>query len=125
MNPSADQDLFIDYNISPYSPPADWVFEPCSSHYDHVCPAEALLSSCTDCYQGGMSVEPAPKVYLQNRLSRCRGKLQELEPVLTSKRKCGTLGPYRPSSGAAPHIIPNATLTTSWRPLQARIQSSW
>ncbi|KAI0712543.1 hypothetical protein C8Q76DRAFT_735094 [Earliella scabrosa] len=71
VNPSADQDLFIDYNISPYSPPADWTFEPCSSHYDH----------------GGMSVEPAPKVYLQNRLSRCRGKLQELEPVLTSKRK--------------------------------------
>lgn len=33
-----------------------------------------------------MSSEPAPKVYLQNRLSRCRQKLQELEPVLRSKQ---------------------------------------
>lgn len=40
-----------------------------------------------------MSVERAAKVYLQNRLTRCRSKHQELEPVLTSKRKCGTLGP--------------------------------
>ncbi len=37
-----------------------------------------------------MSVEPAPKVYLQNRLGKCRSKFEELEPVLTSKRKCGT-----------------------------------
>ncbi|KAI0755276.1 hypothetical protein C8Q80DRAFT_422803 [Daedaleopsis nitida] len=71
VNPGADQDLFIDYNISPFSPPADWTFEPCASHYDH----------------GDMSVDPAPKVYLQNRLSKCRNKLQELEPVLTSKRR--------------------------------------
>ena len=39
--------------------------------------------------QGEMSVDPAPKVYLQNRLSKCRSKLQELDPVLSAKRKCG------------------------------------
>ncbi|KAI0669220.1 hypothetical protein C8Q78DRAFT_1042286 [Trametes maxima] len=71
VNPRADQDLYIDYNIAPFTPPPDWAFEPSAVHYDH----------------GDMSVEPAPKVYLQNRLSRCRAKLQELEPVLTSKRK--------------------------------------
>ncbi|KAL7280164.1 hypothetical protein ACG7TL_006583 [Trametes sanguinea] len=71
VNPQADQDLFIDYNIAPFSPPPDWAFEPSAVHYDH----------------GNMSVEPAPKVYLQNRLSKCRTKLQELEPVLSSKQK--------------------------------------
>ncbi|RPD62761.1 hypothetical protein L226DRAFT_532256 [Lentinus tigrinus ALCF2SS1-7] len=71
VNPAADQDLFIDHNVAPFSAPADWTFEPSPNHYDH----------------GDMSVEPAPKVYLQNRLSKCRSKLEELEPVLTSKRK--------------------------------------
>ncbi|KAI0769881.1 hypothetical protein C8Q74DRAFT_1271721 [Fomes fomentarius] len=71
VNPGADQDLFIDHNISPFLPPPDWAFEPCPSHYD----------------TGDMSVERAAKVYLQNRLTRCRSKHQELEPVLTSKRK--------------------------------------
>lgn len=33
-----------------------------------------------------MSVDPAPKVFLQNKLSRCRGKLQELLPLLHEKR---------------------------------------
>jgi hypothetical protein len=32
-----------------------------------------------------MSVEPAPKVFLQNKLSRCRAKLQELGPLMDSK----------------------------------------
>ncbi|KAI9061334.1 hypothetical protein FKP32DRAFT_948969 [Trametes sanguinea] len=71
VNPQADQDLFIDYNIAPFSPPPDWAFEPSAVHYDH----------------GTMSVEAAPKVYLQNRLSKCRTKMQELEPVLSSKQK--------------------------------------
>lgn len=34
-----------------------------------------------------MSIEPAPKVYLQNRLTRCRHNLDELHPVLHSKRQ--------------------------------------
>ncbi|KAH9851537.1 hypothetical protein C2E23DRAFT_829605 [Lenzites betulinus] len=71
VSPQADQDLFIDYNIAPFTPPPDWGFEPSGVHYDH----------------GDMSVEPASKVYLQNRLSRCRAKLEELDPVLSSKRK--------------------------------------
>ncbi|KAH9890020.1 hypothetical protein C8Q73DRAFT_706343 [Cubamyces lactineus] len=71
VSPQADQDLFIDYNVAPFAPPPDWTFEPSSVHYDH----------------GEMSVEPAPKVYLQNRLSRCRAKIEELDVVLTSKRR--------------------------------------
>ena len=40
-----------------------------------------------DAMQGDMVVEPqAPKVYLQNRLTKCRTKLEELRPVITSKR---------------------------------------
>ncbi|EIW59085.1 uncharacterized protein TRAVEDRAFT_122627 [Trametes versicolor FP-101664 SS1] len=71
VSPQADQDLFIDYNIAPFTPPPDWSFEPSPIHYDH----------------GDMSVEPTPKVYLQNRLSRCKAKLMELDPVLASKRR--------------------------------------
>ncbi|KAI0826761.1 hypothetical protein BC628DRAFT_1516154 [Trametes gibbosa] len=70
VSPQADQDLFINYNIAPFMPPSDWVFEPSAVHYDH----------------GDMIVGPASKVYLQNRLSRCRAKLEELGPVLSSKR---------------------------------------
>ncbi|KZT27410.1 hypothetical protein NEOLEDRAFT_1240354 [Neolentinus lepideus HHB14362 ss-1] len=65
-----DQDLFIDYNIRPFAPPADWTFEPCKSHYD----------------TGDVSVESGPKVFLQNKLSKSRAKLQELAPLLESKR---------------------------------------
>lgn len=32
-----DQNLFIDFNIRPFVAPADWIFEPCASHYDNVC----------------------------------------------------------------------------------------
>ncbi|KAJ7505127.1 hypothetical protein B0H11DRAFT_1976959 [Mycena galericulata] len=71
VNPSKDQDLFIEHNIRSFIPPKDWTFEPCVNHYD------------TD----AMSVEPAPKVFLQNKLSRSRAKLQELGPVVDSKRR--------------------------------------
>ena len=41
-----------------------------------------------DALQGDMIVEPqAPKIYLQNRLTKCRSKLDELRPVITSKRQ--------------------------------------
>jgi hypothetical protein len=36
VNPVADQDLFIDYNIRPFSAPANFTFEPCGIHYDTV-----------------------------------------------------------------------------------------
>ncbi|EGN98055.1 hypothetical protein SERLA73DRAFT_55208 [Serpula lacrymans var. lacrymans S7.3] len=65
-----DQDLFADHNIRPFTVPNDLRFEPCSSHYDTVY----------------MNVEPAPKIFLQNKLARSRNKLQELEPVLQAKR---------------------------------------
>ncbi|EGO23646.1 hypothetical protein SERLADRAFT_370507 [Serpula lacrymans var. lacrymans S7.9] len=65
-----DQDLFADHNIRPFTVPNDLRFEPCSSHYDTA----------------DMNVEPAPKIFLQNKLARSRNKLQELEPVLQAKR---------------------------------------
>lgn len=34
-----------------------------------------------------MSVEPAPKIFLQNKLGRCRAKLTELSPLLEEKRE--------------------------------------
>ncbi|KAH9936652.1 uncharacterized protein B0H18DRAFT_974885 [Fomitopsis serialis] len=71
VNPQADQELFIEHNIRPFTKPGDWSFEPCTVHYDTA----------------DMVVEPAPKVYLQNRLTKCRSKLDELRPVITSKRK--------------------------------------
>ncbi|TCD63247.1 hypothetical protein EIP91_005803 [Steccherinum ochraceum] len=71
ISPAQDQNLFIEHNIRSFSAPPDWVFEPCGTYYDTP----------------DMSVEPAPKVYLQNRLTRCRQKLEELRPVLQSKRQ--------------------------------------
>lgn len=37
--------------------------------------------------QDEMSVEPVPKVYLQNRLSKCKEKLQEVQTIIASKRR--------------------------------------
>ncbi|KAF7365022.1 hypothetical protein MVEN_00373300 [Mycena venus] len=71
VDPSRDQDIFIEHNIRPFKEPSDWKFEPCVNHYD------------TD----AMSVEPAPKVFLQNKLSRSRAKLQELDPLMDAKRR--------------------------------------
>jgi len=71
VNPIQDQGLFIDYNTRLFSVPADWTFEPCSSHYDSE----------------EMSIEPAPKVFLQNKLSRCRVKLEEVTALVESKRR--------------------------------------
>lgn len=36
LNPAADQDIYIDHNIRPFSPPKDVTFEPCHNHYDTV-----------------------------------------------------------------------------------------
>ncbi|EIN12379.1 hypothetical protein PUNSTDRAFT_97060 [Punctularia strigosozonata HHB-11173 SS5] len=71
VNPAQDQDLFIDYNIRPFTAPGDWAFEPCSTHYD----------------TGGINLDPSPKVFLQNKLSRSRAKLEELMPVVEAKRR--------------------------------------
>ena len=34
-----------------------------------------------------MSTEPAPKIFLQNKLSKSRAKLEELAPMIASRRK--------------------------------------
>lgn len=34
-----------------------------------------------------MSIEPAPKIVLQNKLSKCRSNLQEVAPLIETKRK--------------------------------------
>lgn len=33
-----------------------------------------------------MNVDPAPKVFIQNKLGKCRIKLQELVPLIETKR---------------------------------------
>lgn len=70
VQPDKDQALFIESNIRPFSVPDDWVFEPCSNHYD----------------TGDMCIDSAPKVVLQNKLARSRAKLRELKPALEKKR---------------------------------------
>lgn len=37
VDPSRDQDLFIDHNIRAFVAPPDFQFEPCGIHYDTVC----------------------------------------------------------------------------------------
>lgn len=34
-----------------------------------------------------MSVDPVPKVFIQNKLRKCREKLQELQPIISSQSK--------------------------------------
>ncbi|KAI9463789.1 hypothetical protein F5148DRAFT_1286022 [Russula earlei] len=71
VDPKKDQALFIEHNLRPFSSPADWNFEPCASYYD----TEEL------------TIEGGAKIFLQNKLSRSRGKLLELKPLLEEKRK--------------------------------------
>lgn len=71
IDTAKDQDLFIEHNIRPFSAPADWGFEPCATHYD----------------TSEMSIEPAPKIVLQNKLSKCRSNLQEVAPLIETKRR--------------------------------------
>lgn len=70
VQPDKDQALFAEYNIHPFSLPDDWVFEPCSNHYD----------------TGDICIDSGPKVLLQNKLARSRAKLRELNHVLGKQR---------------------------------------
>lgn len=36
VSPQNDQNMFIEYNIRPFTLPADWKFEPCPTFYDTV-----------------------------------------------------------------------------------------
>lgn len=50
VDPGRDQDLFIDHNIRPFAAPADWIFEPCSGHYDTVSQSpNKTLEQLSDC----------------------------------------------------------------------------
>ncbi|KAF9005437.1 hypothetical protein BDQ17DRAFT_1389780 [Cyathus striatus] len=71
VNSRKDQEQFIEYNIRHFIAPDDWKFEPSSVHYD------------TD----SMNTEPSPKVFLQNKLSKCSLQLQELQSILNTKRR--------------------------------------
>ncbi|KAF7985605.1 hypothetical protein HWV62_3913 [Athelia sp. TMB] len=71
VNPVQDQDLFVDHNIRPFSAPADWTFEPCSSHYD----------------TNDMNLDAAPKVFLQNKLSKCRSQLEIVQSSVVVQRQ--------------------------------------
>jgi hypothetical protein len=75
VDPAKDQDLFIDYNIRPFSAPPNFAFEPCGVHYDTA----------------EMVVEPSSKVVLQNRLSKSKTKLREIKPVVNVKRAASSL----------------------------------
>lgn len=85
VDTSRDQELFIEYNIRPFSAPKDWKFEPCPNFYDNVrqLPAIEIIQRIQ---QDSISVDPAPKVFLQNKLSRSQSKLAELGPLVTNKR---------------------------------------
>ncbi|KAF8488671.1 hypothetical protein F5888DRAFT_1796322 [Russula emetica] len=71
VDPKKDQELFIEHNLRPFDSPTDWTFEPCSRYYDTE----------------EVNVEGGAKIFLQNKLSRSRGKLLELRPLLEAKRK--------------------------------------
>ncbi|KAG8973408.1 hypothetical protein FRC05_008799 [Tulasnella sp. 425] len=69
---SKDQELFVEYNKRPgFSVPGDWDWEPCAGFYE----------------TGVMSVEPTPKVYLQNKLAKAQGKLDEVTALEKTKER--------------------------------------
>lgn len=95
VDPKKDQELFIEHNLRPFDSPTDWTFEPCSRYYDTAEP----------------NVEGGAKIFLQNKLSRSRGKLLELRPLLEAKGKEAeqvmsfvNAGSGNPSSGSVDAI---------------------
>ncbi|GLB45480.1 putative fes/CIP4, and EFC/F-BAR homology domain containing protein [Lyophyllum shimeji] len=122
VDAAKDQDLFIDHNLRPFTAPNDWVFEPCSGHYD----------------TSEMSVEPTAKIFLQNKLSRSRAKLEELVPLINTKRREQDLLSAQVAAYKADHTLSNidevsdnlleaqhqlTLYTTSEKILQAEIET--
>ncbi|KIM26021.1 hypothetical protein M408DRAFT_330805 [Serendipita vermifera MAFF 305830] len=66
-----DQNLFITFNLRHFTPPPDWKFEVCASYYD----------------KPNLNVEPAPKVFLQNKLSKAEAKLKEAKEIVQTKEQ--------------------------------------
>ncbi|KAI0771170.1 hypothetical protein BD413DRAFT_613282 [Trametes elegans] len=71
VNPPADQDLFIDHNVAPFTLPPDLSFEPSPIHYDRA----------------DMSVEPAPKATAGKETEQ----LGKLVVAYTSDNKLGNV----------------------------------
>ncbi|KAI0084817.1 hypothetical protein BDY19DRAFT_1043519 [Irpex rosettiformis] len=66
-----DQQLFIEHNIRQFTYPPDLEFQSCPTYYD----------------TNEINVDPAPKVYLQNKLAKCKEKLLELQPIVEAKQR--------------------------------------
>ncbi|KIO29728.1 hypothetical protein M407DRAFT_21153 [Tulasnella calospora MUT 4182] len=67
-----DQALFVEYNKrAGFSVPGDWDWEPCAGFYE----------------TGVISVEPTPKVYLQNKLAKAQSKLDEVRALEKTKER--------------------------------------
>ncbi len=87
INIVGDQSLFIDYNIRPFTAPNDWKFEPCATFYDTASLFLGVyILLIWHGVQDELNTDPAPKVFLQNKLTRGRIKLQELGPLMETKR---------------------------------------
>ena len=71
VNAASDQDLFIAYNTRMFTVPNDWGWEPCAGYYD----------------TGEMATESEPKIFLQNKLARCREKLEETQRQIDIKSR--------------------------------------
>ncbi|PAV17054.1 Bzz1-Myo3 5p-Bee1p-Vrp1p actin assembly complex component [Pyrrhoderma noxium] len=71
VNAASDQDLFIAYNTRMFTVPNDWGWEPCAGYYD----------------TGEMATESEPKIFLQNKLTRCREKLEETQRQIDIKNR--------------------------------------
>lgn len=104
VQPDKDQALFAEYNIHPFSLPDDWVFEPCSNHYDTVGLTDLSYVHCVkSCkLQGDICIDSGPKVLLQNKLARSRAKLRELNHVLGKQREWN-LAPW--TAGCTHHLV--------------------
>lgn len=89
VNHEKDDEVFIDANRRPFTIPSDWGFEPCPAFYDTVGVNSPLAVNLNLSHlpfaQPHISVEPEPKVYLQNKLARSQNKLSEVKVIHTSK----------------------------------------
>ncbi|KAG8831561.1 hypothetical protein FRC17_002945 [Serendipita sp. 399] len=66
-----DQNLFVSFNLRHFTAPPDWKFEVCASYYDNAT----------------INTEPAPKIFLQNRLTRAQAKLAEAKGLMQTKEQ--------------------------------------
>ncbi|KAJ7600812.1 hypothetical protein C8J56DRAFT_1074375 [Mycena floridula] len=74
IDPAKDQDIFIDSTLA-------------RRFMTRQVNSETKMDSKLNIRQGAISVEPAPKIFLQNKLSKCQSKLGELEPLIANKRR--------------------------------------